>query len=262
MNNTAVAQQLEAYLEGAIGGSILESTENLPVRVRVSNTERTDLSKIASLDLSSAETGNSSALSALGEFKLVPELANIVRLNEQRVNIVQGHITVGVLPPKVFSQFQEQLKAQNFQLPPGYRYEFGGEQEESSEAEGNLLLSVPLLLVGMVSALVLSLNSFRQAGIVAVVAIGCVGMALFSLLVSGSPLGFMAILGIMGLIGIAINDTVIVLSALNENPESKRGDKPGGIAAQRQAIQKVVIKATRHVVTTTVTTVAGFIPLL
>ncbi|MEM9509323.1 MAG: efflux RND transporter permease subunit [Cyanobacteria bacterium P01_E01_bin.35] len=161
---------------------------------------------------------------------------------------------MGVLPPKVFSQFQEQLKAQNFRLPPGYRYEFGGEQEESSEAEGNLLLSVPLLLVGMISALVLSLNSFLQAGIVAVVAIGCVGMALFSLLVSGSPLGFMAILGIMGLIGIAINDTVIVLSALNENPESKQDN--------RQAIQKVVIKATRHVVTTTVTTVAGFTPLL
>ncbi|MEM8675067.1 MAG: efflux RND transporter permease subunit [Cyanobacteria bacterium P01_G01_bin.67] len=254
LNNTAIAQQLEAYLEGALGGSILESTENLPIRVRVGNTERADLSKIASLDLSSTETGNSSALSALGEFKLVPELANIVRRNEQRVNIVQGHITVGVLPPKVFSQFQQQLKAQNFQLPPGYRYEFGGEQAESSEAEGNLLLSVPLLIVGMVSALVLSLNSFRQAAIVAVVAIGCVGMALFSLLVSDSPLGFMAILGIMGLIGIAINDTVIVLSALNENPESKRGD--------RHAIQKVVVKATRHVVTTTITTVAGFIPLL
>ena len=58
----------------------------------------------------------------------------------------------------------------------------------------------------------------------------------------------------MGLVGIAINDTVIVLSALNENSLSKLGN--------RQAIVDVVIKATRHVITTTITTIAGFVPLL
>ncbi|MEM8778267.1 MAG: efflux RND transporter permease subunit [Cyanobacteria bacterium P01_G01_bin.49] len=256
LTNTAIAQQLEGYLEGAIGGSILEATENLPVRVRISNAERANLSQIASLNLSSdsGENGEFRPTSALGEFNLVPELANIARYDEQRVNTVQGYITAGVLPSAVLANFQEQLEANNFQLPPGYRYEYGGEQAESSQAQGNLLLYVPLLLVVMMTALVLSLGSFRQAGIVAAVAVGCIGMALFSLRIVNAPLGFMAIIGTMGLVGIAINDTVIVLSALNEHPQAREGD--------RFAVVNVVVKATRHVITTTVTTIAGFIPLL
>lgn len=83
---------------------------------------------------------------------------------------------------------------------------------------------------------------------------GSVGMALFALKFFDAVLGFMAIIGTMGLVGIAINDTVIVLSALNNHPQANQGD--------RRAIIEVVIKATRHVVTTTITTVAGFVPLL
>ena len=193
LTNTAIAQQLEAYLEGAIGGSILEATENLPVRVRVSNTDRADLSQIASLNLSGngKDNGGFRSTSALGEFNLVPQLSNIARYDEQRVNTVQGYITAGVLPAVVQANFQEQLEAKGFELPPGYRYEFGGEQEESSKARGNLAQYVPLLLVVMMTALVLSLGSFRQAGIVGGVAVGCIGTALFSLKVAGSPLGFM-----------------------------------------------------------------------
>ncbi|WP_031294188.1 efflux RND transporter permease subunit [Leptolyngbya sp. Heron Island J] len=252
LNNTAIAQQLEAYLEGSVGGSVLEATENLPVRVRVANSDRADLSQIASLDLLGA--GNRASTAALGEFTLVPELAKIARRNEQRVNTVQGFISAGVLPSVVQNAFEQQLAEANFEVPPGYWFEFGGEQAEQSQAQGNLLLYVPLLTLVMVIALVLSLGSFRQAGIVAVVGMGSVGMALFSLKIFGSVLGFMAIVGSMGLVGIAINDTVIVLSALNEDSLSKLGD--------RRAIVEVVLKATRHVITTTITTIAGFIPLI
>ena len=252
LNNTAIAQQLEAYLEGSVGGSILEATENLPVRVRVANSDRADLSQIASLDLQGAD--NRASTDALGEFTLIPELAKIARRNEQRVNIVQGFITAGVLPSVVQQAFEERLAEANFELPAGYWYEFGGEKAEQSQAQGNLMLYVPVLALVMVIALVLSLGSFRQAGIVAVVGLGSVGMALFSLKVFGSVMGFMAIVGSMGLVGIAINDTVIVLSALNEDGRPQQGD--------RRAIAEVVNRATRHVITTTITTIAGFVPLI
>ncbi|MEL6442454.1 MAG: efflux RND transporter permease subunit [Cyanobacteria bacterium J06621_8] len=254
LTNTAIAQQLEAYLEGTTGGSILEGTENLPVRVRIGNSERGDLSQIASLNLSAGDDNNFRSTAALGDFSLVPQLSRISRRNEQRVNTVQGFIQAGVLPSVVLADFQKALEDENFQLPPGYRYEWGGEQAESSSTTGDLALFLPILLVIMISALVLSLGSFRQAGIVAGVAVGCIGTALFSLKVANAPLGFMAIIGIMGLVGIAINDTIVVLSALNEHPQAREGN--------RQATEAVVIKATRHVVTTTITTIAGFIPLL
>ncbi|MEO0805290.1 MAG: efflux RND transporter permease subunit, partial [Cyanobacteria bacterium J06643_4] len=196
----------------------------------------------------------SRSISALGEFSLVPERAKIARRNEQRVNIVQGYLAAGALPSVAQAAFEERLASENFALPPGYRTEFGGEAAEQGEAVGNLLLYVPLLGIIMVAALVLSLGSFRQAIIIAFVGVGSVGMALFSLKLFGAVFGFMAIVGSLGLVGIAINDSVMVLSGLNENADAKAGD--------RKAIAYVVNKSTRHVITTTITTIAGFVPLL
>ncbi|MEM1242434.1 MAG: efflux RND transporter permease subunit [Cyanobacteria bacterium P01_H01_bin.26] len=258
LSNTEIAQQLEATLEGAVGGSILESTENLPVRVRVANTSRGDLSRVASLNLQptqgQSEQVEFRAVAALGEFELVPQLAQIARRNEQRVNTVQAFITAGVLPSKVLNDFQTAMETQGFVLPQGYYTEIGGEQAESSDATGDLLTYVGLLLLVMGTALVLSLRGFRSAAIVAFVGIGSVGMALFSLLIFRSVLGFMAIVGTMGLIGIAINGSIIVLSAINENELARQGN--------RRAIQAVVMRSTRHVLTTTITTMVGFVPLL
>ncbi len=264
LSNVEVAQQLEATLEGAVGGSVLESTENLPVRVQIAGSDRADLAQIESLNLQPGQMASGQmtpgqgndfrTISALGEFKVVPQLSQIAHRNEQRVNTVQAFITAGVLPSKVLADFQSAMEAQGFELPPGYTTEIGGEQAESSDATSDLLGSVGLLLMAMATALVLSLQSFRSAGIVAMIGVGSVGMALFSLWAFGSLLGFMAIVGTMGLIGIAINGGIIVLSAVNEDEAASQGD--------RNAIQAVVMRSTRHVLTTTITTMVGFAPLL
>lgn len=256
LTNTEIAQQLDAYSEGITGGAILESTENLPVRVRLSPRDRASLDALASLDLRPqvGQDGGFRPTSALGQLELVPQLAVIARRNEQRVNTVQAFIAADVLPSTVLAALQDRLQAINFELPPGYRYEFGGEYEEQNAAVGNLLLFVPILVLGIVTALVLSLGSFRQAGIIAVVAVGAIGMALLSLKVFGAVLGFTAIIGTMGLIGIAINDSIVVLTALNEDADASKGDL--------KAVQRVVLRATRHVLTTTATTIIGFVPLL
>ncbi|MBF2014151.1 MAG: efflux RND transporter permease subunit [Rivularia sp. T60_A2020_040] len=261
LDNTAIAQQLQSYLEGSVGGSILEATENLPVRVRIANANRGDLSQIASLNLQPNQQGAGSEvslrpLSALADFNLVPQLARISRRNEQRVNTVQAFITAGVLPSTVLQELQQRLEVQKFEseLPPGYRYEFGGEQAERSDAVGGLVSTVGLLFLVMIITLVLSLGSFRQTGIVFAVGVGSVGYALFALWAFGSVFGFMAIVGTMGLIGIAINGAIIILSAFNENEAARSGDV--------KAVREVVVKATRHVLTTTITTMVGFIPLI
>ncbi|MGF1459246.1 MAG: efflux RND transporter permease subunit [Leptolyngbyaceae cyanobacterium] len=256
LTNTDVAQQLQAYSEGVTGGAILESTENLPVRIRLSKADRASLQALMSLDLrpEQAQDRDFRPVSALGEFALQPQLAGIARRHEQRVNTVQAFITAGVLPNTVLTALRERLAAENFELPPGYRYEFGGEYEDQNTAVGNLLLFVPLLVLGMVTALVLSLGSFRQAGIIAVVATGSIGMAMLSLKIFDSLLGFTAIIGSMGLVGVAINDSIVVLTALNDDPEASQGMAKG--------VQRVTLQATRHVLTTTVTTMVGFAPLL
>lgn len=263
LDRLSVAQQLQTTLEGRVGGSILEETEELPVRVRLSTPNRGELNRIASLNLlpsdrpltSDANNGtNLIPLSALGTVELVPELAKISRRNRQRVNTVQGFIVAGTLPAKVLADFEQQLEDSDFQLPPGYWYEFGGEAEERNNAVGNLMSLVGVLAILMISSLVLSLGSFRLASIIGVVGICSVGLALFSLWLFDYPFGFMAIIGTMGLIGVAINDSIVVLTALKEDPIASKGN--------RKAVREVVLHSTRHVIATTLTTAIGFLPLL
>lgn len=253
LDNTAIAQQLNFALEGAVGGSILDGTEDIPVRVRLNAAQRSDLANVASFDLVTPQS-SSVPLEALAEVDLVPELATISRRDGQRINTVQGFITAGALPDTVLDSFQQQLAEHNFSLPTGYRIEYGGEADARGNAIGNLLSTVGILMVLMTATLVLSFNSFSLAALIGSVAIASVGLAALALKLFGSLFGFTAILGTLGLIGLAINDSIVVLAALREDPLARQGN--------RYATEQVVIKSTRHVLATTFTTIIGFVPLL
>ncbi|NER34612.1 MAG: efflux RND transporter permease subunit [Oscillatoria sp. SIO1A7] len=271
LDKTSVARQLETSLEGAVGGSVLEFTEELPVRVLLSANNRSDLSRIGSLDLlavgesldrqaSPTEQNNSTnsieviPLSAVGQVKLVPQLAAIARRNSLRVNTVQAFLQAGVLPASVLSEFQQRLEQSDFQLPPGYSFEFGGEDAERDGAVGGLLSTVGIIIVLTIASLVLSLGSFRLASIIAIVGFCSIGLGLLSLWLFGFPFGFMAIIGSIGLVGIAINDSIVVLAALKADPAARQGNYKAAI--------EIVVHATRHVIATTLTTTIGFVPLL
>lgn len=259
LDHQAIADQLQSTLEGTTGGSIVEATEEIPVRVRVSNDTRADLSLINSLELlpSSANAAGERPripLSAIADVEVTAEISAIPRFNGRRMNEVQGFISAGVLPATVLGAFQQRLQEANFEMPPGYTYEFGGETEKRDDAIGNLMASVGVLLVLMVATLVLSFGSFRVAALVGMVGMLSVGLGLGALSVFGYPFGFMAIIGSMGLAGVAINDAIVVLAALREDPDARRGDPI--------AVRKVVTHSTRHVVATSLTTMAGFAPLV
>jgi multidrug efflux pump subunit AcrB len=254
LDRTAIAEQLDTTLEGTLGGSVLEGTEELPVRVRLSNRDRADLSQLSSLNLRGSESQQSIPLSALGKLQLVPEGAAIVRRNGQRMNTISGFITAGILPSVVLKDFQARLNEDGFTLPQGYRLEIGGEAEERNTAVANLVSTVGVLGVLMLATLVLTFNSFILAGAIVVIAILSAGLGFLALWVGGYPFGFIAVLGTVGLIGIAVNEATVTLSAILEDEWARLGD--------RKAVGEVVMHATRHMITTTVTDVAGFAPLL
>ncbi|MEE9146677.1 MAG: efflux RND transporter permease subunit, partial [Candidatus Tectomicrobia bacterium] len=261
LDNIGVATQLQQSLEGVVGGSLLEGTEELPVRVRLASNTRREVAEIASLDLMPQAgtrrarlNGMGIPVQAVGQIGLVPEVASISHRDGERVATIQGFITAGVLPSTVLKRFQAQLHQHGFTLPAGYRSTFGGEADERNEAVGNLLASVGVLLVLMLATLVLSFNSFRLAALIAMVAGLSAGLSLLSLWLFDYPFGFTAIVGTMGLVGVAVNDAIVVLAAIREHPRARTGD--------RHAVQAVVLRSTRHVIATTVTTIAGFTPLL
>ena len=260
LDHTSIAGQLQTTLEGVIGGSVLESTEELPVRVRLASTRRSSLSEISSLELMGAATGNQRQameqipLSAVADIRMVPESSTIPRRNGERMNEVQAYITAGILPATVVDAFRETLVTDPIELPAGYRLKFGGEVAERNDAVGNLLSSVGVLVVLMIATLVMSFGSFRMSGIIGVVAGLSMGLGLGSLWLFGYPFGFMAIIGSMGLMGVAINDAIVVLAGIQADEAARGGD--------RDAIRSVVLHTTRHVVATSLTTMAGFAPLV
>jgi multidrug efflux pump subunit AcrB len=159
-----------------------------------------------------------------------------------------------VLPAAALSAFEQRLADSGIVLPPGYAIEYGGEAEQRGESVGNLVSTFVMFLLLMVAVVVLSLNSWSHAGIIGLVGFLSVGLALFGVRLFGWPMGFTALIGTLGLVGLAINGAIIVLSALKADALAQQADQ--------EASREVVVEATRHIVSTTVTTIGGFIPLI
>ena len=249
-----IAEQFQAALDGRIGGHVLEDLEALPVRVRYAEASRRSLDDVSTLRLNAAAGDAWVPAIALGELSLQPELAAITRRNGERVNEIHGFLRQGVLPIEVTRDLLREVDGGAISLPPGYRLEVAGDSAEQQRAIGQLLTYVPVLATLMVGTLVLSFRSFALAGLIGVVAVFSVGLGMLSLWAGGFPLGFNPIIGSAGLIGVAINGSIVVLAAIRANPRARAGDA--------EAIVTTTVGATRHIVSTTLTTVAGFMPLL
>lgn len=253
LSPVGLAQSLQSLTDGNTGGSLIEGPEELPVRVRIPDEDRGDLGRLSGLPVATAGL-SWTPLSSFGDLALQPDYGSIPHYGGERVNTIQGFIDAGLLASVVLGDLQNELDARGFQLPPGYRMELGGESAERDDAVGNLMASVGMLVVLMAAILVVSFSSFRMAGIIALIAPMAVGLAMLALYAFGFPFGFMAIIGSMGLIGVAINDSIVVLAALRDEPATLSGD--------RKVIRDVVVRASRHVFATTLTTMAGFLPLI
>ena len=252
---TQIAAQMQTDLEGQVGGSMLEDLEELPVRVRVENGDRDSAESVASLSF--VTTGGNSdwiPASSIGDVELVPEAGSIARQDGVRSNDVLGYITRDALAIDVTNAILDRIQAQGFDVPPGYALVVDGDSANQTEALRNLTTYLPILLMLMIATIVLSFRSGRLAMLIGVVAILSVGLGMLSLWLGGYARGFNAIIGSVGLIGVAINGTIVVLAAIRANAGARRGNV--------DAIVTETIGATRHIVSTTLTTIGGFIPLL
>lgn len=250
---TDLALQLEGNQEGISGGSVLEDLEELPVRIRYSDERRSDMSSTLSTNYVGAD-GSIVPLSALGDITLRPGVGAITRYDGIRMNRVDAYTRNGALPIDVTFQVLDELESEGFSLPPGYSYELGGAVEQDSEAVGNLAIYAPILVTLMIAILVLTFKSVGIAFMLLIVALMSVGLGQLSTWFIGFPISFNTILGTLGLIGIALNDSIVVLAAIRGNRDAKAGDP--------EAVVQEVMGCMRHVISTTLTTIGGFLPLL
>ncbi|GAA5216981.1 efflux RND transporter permease subunit [Corallincola platygyrae] len=254
LNLAQIANQLQTSLTGAERGSILETTETVPVRVRVSEEQRSNLHRLTDLNLTSPEHRQAIALTSLATASLKPSRGAIPHRDGERVNVIEGYLRADILPAEVLTEFKQRLADADFVLPAGYHMEYGGESAKRDKAVGNLMAHVGFLAVLLVTVIVVSFNSFRMTGVILFSAIQAAGLGLLSVFFGGYPFGFTVIIALLGLMGLAINAAIVILAEFKADPDALAGDPA--------AIQHAVQSCSRHISSTTITTVGGFMPLL
>lgn len=254
LNLTQFADLLQSTLVGRVSASIIEDTESIPVRVKVHDQEREnhdDLNKLRFPIKADGRNGDISVMD-LSTLELVPGSGGVTRRNGLRVNTIKGYIEAGVLPQTVLDNFEQVLEA--YEFPPGYKIEFGGEAAERDESVEQLVGNVSVVLVLMILVVVLSFNSFRLSAVIFTVAGLAAGLGILSVWLFDYPFGFTVIIALLGVVGLAINAAIVIISELSACPEASRGDP--------DAILRGVMSCTRHITSTTITTIGGFLPLI
>ena len=198
--------------------------------------------------------GETQNISSFGEFKVTSRPNFINRFQGIKQNGVRAWIWPEKLASDTEKIIQEAVTNFSNDLPEGYQLVLSGEADARSRSQSNLFSTAFLFIILIIISLVAALNSFRQAGLILSCAILCVGLAFVGLTIGQANFGFIGLVGAVGLIGLSINDSIIVLSHIKEANQNNTLDLNG--------LVEVVIRSTRHVLTTTVTTLGGFLPLL
>ncbi len=248
------ANMLQATLVGRETGSVTEGSESIPIRVRVANEERENLSHLGNLRLpiSSDTYTTGVSVSTLADLELTTSRGAITRRNGERVNTIEGYIQAGVLPQTVLNEFQQRLS--QYTLPAGYHIDFGGESAERDRSVSLLISNISVVVVLMILVVVMSFNSFRLSTIIFMVAGLAGGLGLLSVWVFNYPFGFTVIIAMLGIMGLAINAAILILAELRLDEKASSGDIDASVDA--------VMACTRHITSTTITTVGGFMPLI
>ena len=245
---TDVANQIKMSTLGSTGGSIIEDTENLPVRIKLSAEYNNHQEKLSQLQLL-ATNGNRVPLSAISETTVKANIGEITRWNNERINVVEAYLSTSVLPAKVLAEIKPLLS--QLDLSNNYRIEIGGESAKRNEAVGDLLSNILLIITLLFAIMVITFNSYRLTFIVILSAIQSAGLGLLAVYLFNYPFGFTVIVGLLGLIGLAINASIVILADLKDRKSTSH-----------HHIINTVSDCGRHIISTTVTTVGGFLPLI
>ena len=213
------SQDIAGILNGVVGGSsitqVRDSIYLVNVVGRAQAAERTSLDTLQSLQVSLA---NGSVVPLLAFARIGFDLEQPIVWRRDRVATltVRAPIVDATQPPTIVAALASDIAAFTEALPEGYALATGGAVEEAAKGQGPIAAVVPVMLLTMAVFLMIQLQSVQKLFLVSSVApLGLIGVVA-ALLPSGKPMGFVAILGILALIGIIIRNAVILVSQIEE----------------------------------------------
>ena len=246
------ARQLHALLNGVAVTQVREDSRSVDVVLRGSANNRRALQDIEDLTLTTQD-GKAIPLGQVAQFRTVMEEPTLKRYDRETYIAVQGDVRDSAQPPDVTHEILPQLQAIKDRLPPGYRIDTGGSVEESEKANVALAAVFPVMIVAMLLVIMIQVRSFSTMFMVfATAPLGLVG-AVPTLLLFNQAFGFNAILGLIGLAGILMRNTLILVDQI-------RLDKANG-HTDYQAVVESTVRRARPVILTAVAAMLAFIPL-
>jgi multidrug efflux pump subunit AcrB len=252
LSSQAVANVLNMVVSGAPVTQVRDGIYLVDVVARATDEQRVSLSTLRTLQVP-LPNGRTVPLSQFATFDFGQEYPLTWRRDRVPTLTVQADVTPGGLPESAVAAIAPEVAKLNASLPAPYRIVVGGTVEESAQSQASVLAVVPLMVFLMLTFLMAQLQSFNRLFLVlSVVPMALIGVVA-ALLVSGKALGFVAILGILALIGMIARNAVILI----EQIETER--------LQGREVWDAVIEATlsrfRPITLTAISTVLGLIPI-
>ncbi len=208
------SQDIAATISGVINGvdvtQVRDDIYLVDVVARARGRERGSVETLQNLQLPAAN-GQSAPLAAVASFSYGLEQPTIWRRSRLPAITLKVAVTDDVQPATVVDELAPRVKAFSDALPQEYKVEVGGAVEESAKAQGPINAVMPLMLFIMATILMIQLQSFSKLVLVFAVAPLAVIGVVIALLSSHAPMGFVATLGVLALIGILIRNSVILI---------------------------------------------------
>ena len=252
LSSSEAAQQLQFLLTGVPVTQVREDIRTVEVVARSAGPERLDPARLGELTLTS-RTGRAVPLSQIGHVEIRPEDPILRRRDRTPTITVQSDFDEAMQPPEVSMEIERALAPIIARLPNGYRIETGGNIEDSAKANSALVPVFPIMVLLTLLVLVLQTRSLSAMTMVFLTApLGLVGSVPI-LLILHQPFGFNAILGLIGLSGILMRNTLILIGQIHTN--EAQGLDP------YHAVVEATVQRARPVLLTALAAVLAFIPL-
>ena len=252
VSSQAIAQASRILTAGTTVAQFREGDRLIDIDFRTPQSERQTLEALDNAYVPTA-SGRMVPVLQVAKPKLVWEPGVLWREGRHFAVTVQGDVREGVQGPTVSTALWPQMQALQAKLPVGYRIDLAGTAEESSKGQGSIFANLPVMLFIIFTLLMLQLQSFSRAVLVFLTGpMGIAGVAL-ALLALNRPFGFVALLGVIALMGMIMRNSVILIDQIEQ-------DRARGVPAW-DAVIGAAVRRFRPIVLTAAAAVLAMIPL-
>lgn len=250
LSRADVARTLFGQSYGMTAEQYRQERDPMPIVLRSIEGTNLPLARLLSINIYPHQ-GDPVPLMQVARVHAEWEPASVQRRNGERVITVSANLYDGYSFSQILAGLEDALA--DDPLPSGSRIEFGGDSQGSGDANKALATSAPIGVLLLLFFLVWQFNSFRRVSIVLLtVPMAAVGI-IPGLVLSGAPFGFMSMLGVVALVGIVVNNAIVLIDVIDQ--------RLAAADSNEDAVYYAVARRTRPILLTTATTVAGLLPL-